>query len=76
MRANLKKARADAGLTQEQMAEKLGISVIHYQKIEQGERTGSFPIWDSLEDITGVHQRKLREIANTHPSQAGNQQKC
>lgn len=73
MRANLKKARKDAGLTQEKMAELLGISVVYYQKIEAGERTGSFEIWDTLEDITGTHQRKLREISDILRDQANSQ---
>ena len=30
--------------------------------LEQGSRTGDFDIWDSLEDLFNVHQRKLREI--------------
>lgn len=67
MRANLKNARRAAGLTQQQMAEKLGISTIHYQLIEAGSRTGNFAIWDALEDITGIHQRKLREMQGMHP---------
>lgn len=62
MRHNLKKARQDAGLTQQAMADKLGISLRYYQNIEAGERTGDFAIWDDLEDITGIHQRKLREL--------------
>ena len=65
MRKILKKARQDAGLTQQQMADRLGISLVYYQKIEQGSRTGDFYIWDTLEDITGVHQRKLREMLDT-----------
>ena len=65
MRANLKKARTDAGLTQEKMAEKLGISPLYYHLIENGKRTGCFEVWDKLEDITGIHQRVLRE--NTVP---------
>ncbi len=67
MRKVLKKARQDAGLTQQQMADRLGISLVYYQKIEQGTRTGDFYIWDTLEDITGVHQRKLREMLDTRP---------
>lgn len=63
MRENLRNARKAAGLTQQQMADKLDISLIHYQKIEQGTRTGDFAIWDRLEDITGIHQRILREIS-------------
>ena len=36
IRENLKKARNSSGLTQANMAEKLGISVTAYQKIENG----------------------------------------
>lgn len=62
-RRNLKEARKAAGMTQQQMAEKVGISLRYYQNIEAGSRTGDFEIWDALEDITGIHQRKLREIS-------------
>lgn len=62
MRKNLKEARVAAGLTQQQMADKLGVSLRYYKQIEAGSRTGDFTIWDTLEDITGIHQRKLREI--------------
>lgn len=61
MRENLKKARKAAGLTQQAMADRLGISLRYYQQIEAGDRTGDFEIWDRLEDITGIHQRILRE---------------
>lgn len=73
MRSQLQKARKDAGMSQQQVAEKLGISLIYYQKIEAGDRIGSFEIWDKLEDITGIHQRKLREISRNHHGQAGSQ---
>ena len=73
MRENLKRARKEKGLTQQQMADKLGISLRYYQNLEQGSRTGDFAIWDELEDITGVHQRKLREISAIHHDQADNQ---
>ena len=67
MRRNLKEARRKAGMTQQQMADKLEISLRYYQNIEAGSRTGDFGIWDTLEDITGIHQRKLREISgNCH----------
>lgn len=75
MRKNLKKARRKAGMTQQQMADKLEISLTYYQKIEAGSRTGDFWIWDTLEDITGIHQRKLREISENHPVLKGNQSK-
>lgn len=72
MRENLRNARKAAGLTQQQMADRLGISLVYYQKIEEGYRTGDFYIWDTLEDITGIHQRKLRVISDSHPCQAKN----
>lgn len=64
MREKLKKARLEAGLTQQKMADHLGITLNYYQKIEAGERQGDFAIWDALEDLTGIHQRKLREISD------------
>ena len=65
-RKNLKEARRKAGMTQQQMADKLKISLRYYQNIEAGSRTGDFTLWDTLEDITGIHQRKLREIEESH----------
>ncbi len=62
MRNILKNARKEKGLTQQQVADQLEISLRHYQFIESGDRTGDFTLWDSLEDLLGIHQRKLREI--------------
>lgn len=62
----LKNARQEAGMTQQQVADYLGMSLVYYQKIEAGSRTGDFVLWDMLEDITGIHQRKLREISENH----------
>lgn len=73
MRFILKNARLKNGLTQQELADKLNISLVYYQKIELGERTGDFQIWDKLEDITGIHQRKLREISEIHHDPKANQ---
>lgn len=73
MRKTLKDARQKVGMTQQQMADRLGISLVYYQKIEAGDRTGDFQIWDDLEDITGIHQRKLREISTTRHGKEDNQ---
>lgn len=72
MRENLKEARKEAGMTQQQMADKLGITLRHYQKIEYAEIGGSFEIWDALEDILEIHQRKLREISDNRRAQEEN----
>ena len=69
MRENLKQARKAAGLTQQAMADRLGVGLRHYKKIESGETIGSVPLWDDLEDILGINQRVLREI---HPGKASN----
>lgn len=66
MRENLKNARKAAGLTQQTMADRLGLTLNHYQKIEYGKLGGSFAVWDALEDLLGVHQRILRETSNKH----------
>ena len=66
MRENLKQARKAAGLTQQAMADRLGLTLRHYQKIEYAEIGGSFSVWDALEDLLGVHQRILRENTDSH----------
>ena len=68
----LKKARKEAGMTQQQMADYLEISERYYKQIEAGQRTGDFTLWDSLEDRLGIHQRKLREIEEIHHGRADN----
>ena len=69
----LKNARQEAGMTQQQVADALGISLRYYKQIENGQRTGDFVIWDALEDIMGIHQRSLRKIVEPHPDKEGNQ---
>ena len=73
MRENLRNARKAVGMTQQQMADKLEVGLRHYQKIEAGDTMGSFEIWDALEDMLGIHQRKLREISNNHHVPEGSQ---
>lgn len=69
MRENLKNARKAAGLTQQQVAQKLGVHERYYKALESGERLGGIWMWDKLEDILNVNQRILREI---HPVQEDN----
>lgn len=73
MREQLRRARKAAGMTQQQMADKLEISLRYYKSLESGERLGGIDIWDALEDITGIHQRMLREISATRPVRANSQ---
>ena len=73
MRLNLKNARREKAMSQQQMADKLFMSLRQYQRVESGEANGTFETWDALEDYLKVHQRTLREISNNHPSQVKNQ---
>ena len=66
MRKNLRQARLDKGMTQPSIADELGITLRHYQKIEYANLRGSFEVWDALEDLLGVHQRILRENTSNH----------
>ena len=61
-RENLKKARQAAGMTQQQVAEYLEVTLRHYKAIEYGERLGSIEIWDNLESLFNIHQKILREL--------------
>lgn len=63
MRNVLKAARKEAGMTQQVVADKLGISLRHYARMESGETVGFVELWDELEDLFNVHQRKLRQIS-------------
>ena len=67
VRENLKSARKAKGMTQQAVADYLGITLRHYQKIEYEEIKGSCEIWDALEDLLGVHQRILRISSNSRP---------
>jgi transcriptional regulator with XRE-family HTH domain len=63
---NLRKARADRGLTQQQVADMSGIALRHYQKFESGERiltNASFCIVMKIADTMGVHIDELIKSA-------------
>ena len=61
MRHNLKKARTEAGWTQQKVADELGITLRYYKDIEAGIKVGAVELWDRMEDMFNVHQRILRE---------------
>ena len=71
----LKQARKGKGMTQQAVADYLGIGERLYKYIESGQRTGNFKIWDALEDLFGIHQRVLREIQEKPHDSVSNQSK-
>ena len=59
---NLRKARAEKHLTQQQVADMSGIALRHYQKFETGERiltNASFYIVMKIADVLDVHIDEL-----------------
>lgn len=72
-RYNLQEARKAHNMTQQQVADVLGVTLRSYQKLEYAESNGTFEVWDVLEELLGVHQRKLRETSKTRPGKEGNQ---
>lgn len=61
MRLNLQAARKAKGLTQQTVADYLGINIRYYKAIETGDKLGAIWIWDKLEDLLETNQRVLRE---------------
>ena len=61
------------GLTQADVAERLGITPQHYQRIEYGVVVGKVELWDTLEDLLGANQRWLREDAGRQSAPKGSQ---
>ena len=68
MRRKLKAARLAAGLTQQQVADKVGVTLRYYKDIERGVKLGAISIWDALEDLLELHQRELRRDTEDNPS--------
>lgn len=70
MRVNLQSARKSKGLTQQEVAEHIGINLRYYKAIETGDKLGAIWIWDEMEDLFNANQRFLRE---NHPGTEDNQ---
>lgn len=58
-RIGLKVFRIRQGLTQKQMAEKLGISESHYSGIEQGVQNPSYTVIESFTKVFGAENVKV-----------------
>lgn len=71
--ANLRKCRIEVKLTQEQVAERAGISVPFYRNIESGNRMMSIETLISLSKVLGVSTDRilLGEIQNSHIENIG-----
>ena len=56
---NIRSARLDANLTQEQTAEKLKISQLHFGRLERGERPASLEQLAHIASVLGVSTTSL-----------------
>lgn len=61
MRENLRRARRDAGMSQEDIAAELDMSASTYQLIESGEITPREEVWDAIEQLLGERREWLKE---------------
>ena len=58
-RLKLKQQRKSLGLTQEEVAEKMGIGRTYYTEIENGNRTGSWNIWLKIGEALEIPESDL-----------------
>lgn len=61
-RTNLKLLRVQNKLTQEQMAEKIGITRANYAAIENGRRTGRDHFWNSLQKVFNIPDEEMWKL--------------
>ena len=69
MRLTLQTARKEAGITQVDMAQFLGINTRHYQRIESGECAWKTKTWDAIEELFDFKYSQ-RELRYNHPPDA------
>lgn len=62
MRTNLKVFRVKQGLTQQEMADRLGYTRASYQAIEKGKRNGQKAFWDELQRNFGIPSADMWEL--------------
>lgn len=60
----LKEKRTEKGLTQQELAEKLGFSVFTIENIEQGKRLGSAETWTKIENFFDDDEPKISFESN------------
>lgn len=53
-RLALKQMRIGLDLTQEEMAERMGVKRVRYQNVESGYRAGTIDFWQALQKAFGI----------------------
>ena len=62
MRNDLKVLRVKHQLTQQQLADKLGVSVVTYNLIEQGKRQGSKDFWQGIQKAFSLTAAEMWQL--------------
>lgn len=62
MRTNLKVLRVKHQLTQQQLAEKLGVSYATYNLVEQGKRKGSTEFWQRIQALFNLSDAEMWQL--------------
>lgn len=66
----LRRIRISKGWSLEYVANKVGVTKAAIHDLETGRRKGSIRVWDALEDLFTISQRKLREEENERSKNA------
>lgn len=56
----MRKLRVDLNITQEEAAEKMGVSPATYRQVECGLRRGSADFWDKFQEAFEIPNEKMR----------------
>ena len=62
MRIELKLLRVKNQLTQQQLAEKLGVSYATYNLIERGQRKGSTEVWTKIQQLFNISDADMWKL--------------
>lgn len=62
IRTNLKVFRVKQGLSQEKMAQRIGVIRPTYSAIENAKRTGRHAFWDDLQTAFGLTDEEIQEL--------------
>ena len=58
-RLALKQLRVGLDLTQEEMAEKIGVKRVRYQNVESGYRAGTIEFWQKLQKAFAISDAEM-----------------
>lgn len=60
----IKTIRQDLGLTQQEVADKIGISITSYNQIEQGKMVARLETWKRLQDVLNINDSEMWQLIN------------